>query len=151
MSRVPHITEMTQSNFEGVYFGILAGRSGGSADLRMPGWNQPNISTTRHVPGSNRSVTFQTGRGALAVSYNLHLATERDHETLQGLVGSSGTLQAPKRIIELSGEGVTEVMYWGRVYKRITNVMLQQITEVQVGLDGTVECVALFQRNERPA
>lgn len=153
----PHILEQSLANFEGVYFGILNGGAGD--DLRMPGWSQDNISVTRHIPGSNRNVTFQMGRGPMTIAYRVHLATETDHAALQALVGDEGVLLVPKRICELPQtdpdangvRAVSEVDYFGRIYKRITEVKLMDAGSPQVGQDGTVETTLSFQRNERPA
>lgn len=148
---LPHISEQTASSFGGVIFGI---RNDGD-DIRLGGWSQENITNTRHVPGGNRNITFQMGRGPMTLTLRVELGSREDHAALQLLVGEEDTLQIPQRVSELvqttETDEVTDIEYWGITYQRITDVILQQCSGLLVEPGtGRLEAVLEFQRNERP-
>ena len=150
----PHLFEMTHAQFEGVYFTI---RSDGN-DVRLPGWSQPNMTATRHYPGTNRSVTFQMGRGPMQLAYRVEFHSRADHEAMQALIGLGGTLQIPRRICELpqtpededGNRAVVDVDYFGTIYTRISDVMLMSVGAPLSGDGEYIETTLAFQRNERP-
>ena len=146
----PHILTQTASGFGGVTFGVL--NSGD--DIRLQGWEQENITSTRHIPGGNRNVTFQMGRGPMTLTLLIELGSRADHAALQALVGAEDVLQIPQRVSELAQTtdgAVTDVLYWGTVYQRITAVILQSCSGLVVAPDtGRLEATVQFQRNERP-
>lgn len=150
-----HLLEQVHTNFGGVPFAI---RAGTGQDVRLPGWSQTNVSATRHIPGSGRSVTFQMGRGSMGVSYTIECQRREDYEALQDLVGSTGVLQIPRRVCELpqtqpdddGNQAVKDVLYFGRVYTRITEIILMDVGQPMPGDGDYIETTVRFQRNERP-
>ena len=150
MSSTPHILEQTASGFGGVVFGVL----NDGDDIRLAGWEQENITNTRHMPGGNRNVTFQMGRGPMTLVLRVELGDRAAHTALQALVGTEDVLQVPRNVSELdqtTDGAVTDIVYWGVIYQRIIDVILQQCSGLMVEPGtGRLEATLEFQRNERP-
>ncbi|MGE3796856.1 MAG: hypothetical protein AB7G88_03365 [Thermomicrobiales bacterium] len=150
----PHLLEMTHTNFAGVHFAI---RSGTGNDVRLSGWSQPNIAPTRHIPGSDRSITFQMGRGPMVLSYSAEFQDRADYAAIQALIGTTGILQVPRRVCELAQtpavdgvRSVEEVNYFGRIYTRVTEIILMDVGQPLAGDGEYIETTLRFHRNERP-
>lgn len=146
----PHILEQTASGFGAIVFGVLTSGN----DVRLDGWQQENATNTRHIPGGNRNITFQMGRGPMMLTLRVELGSRTDYAALQALVGTQAVLQVPQRVSELvqtTDGAVTDITYWGTVYQRITEVILQDCSGLMVEPGtGRLETTLAFQRNERP-
>ena len=132
--------DLSYTRFGSVHFGILWPDN----SLSMPDWGFESISTTRHVPGSNRNVTQLLGKGPQRVTYRLSFDSVADYRDLKERVQEIDTLvlfaamtSAPDDYVDLHGEG----------YIELADVLLLELDQQpQIFPDGTVEASATFQR-----
>lgn len=113
----------------------------------MQGWEQEGFGSTRHVPGSNTNVSFLTGMGPLTITYRLFFETLAEHQSFMVFLQTTDTLTVFGKGSELVGR---EVVWFGEVYKEYDDVLLTYVGNATVSPDGTVECDATFQMQERP-
>jgi hypothetical protein len=126
----------------------------------MPGWQQPSYSVDRHVPGGNITITQLLGLGPLTQTYRLLFETTTEYSNFLALKHTSGELTVYAAMCELPQtapdettgiRAVAEVVVFGQIYKRIQDVLLKEVSGDRIVLDGSCECTALFQLQERPA
>lgn len=126
----------------------------------MPGWQQDTYSADRHVPGGNVTITQLLGLGPLKQTYRLFFENTTEYSAFLDLKHTTDELTVYAAMCELPQtapdedtgiRAVAEVVIFGNVYKRIQDVLLKDVTGDVIRVDGTCECTALFQLQERPS
>jgi hypothetical protein len=113
----------------------------------MPGWEQPSQTAGYHIPGSDTNVIFLMGMGELRRSFRVLCSSKAAYAVLAGLQQYEGTLRVPAAMNEL--DIATEASYSGQIVADIPDVVLEGLSGVRVGVDGTVEATAAFWRAGR--
>lgn len=113
----------------------------------MPGWDQAPQSAQTHIPGSNTNIIFLMGLGPLTRSFTVLCPDHATFAVLAGLQQYEGTLRVPAAMNELDVATVVDAS--GTLVADIPSVVLDSLTSVRVGVDGTVQALAAFWRSGR--
>ena len=137
-----HLIEEIEAEY--VSFGDVPFRvriTGGWSD-----WAGETYVVTRHIPGSDLSITQYLGRGPDRVTYELMFSSAERFRQFRALVGTEQTLI-------LAGDAAavesTTVVFSDRVYQKIENVLLVDIDRGSVERLGghVIVCSATFQKD----
>ena len=129
-------TSMT--GFADVPFRVL--RSG-SGSVIVSDFVRDSFTGTRHIPGSDTNDTFLMGRGPATVTWRIESPTLEDHQDLDALVQTTGTLRIPHGVTTAPH---TESVFYGDVYDEIATVTLLTLGNLEIRNDGTVHADATF-------
>lgn len=113
--------------------------------LTLGDWSQESRIAEYAVPGSDRVVVQTLGRGRYKVSWPIELETLDDLRALRALVQTTATLRAPNGV---QGIMANEVLYMGRAYDELSDVLLESLDSVQVNtVQGWVRATVTFSRS----
>ena len=126
--------------FDDVHFRILRDSSslGQVAD-----WSLNPVIPSRHVPGTNITVTQFMGFGLAQVTWTLRFGCRHQYHALMAKLAQRGTLRVLYGM--QSHKGVQKSIL-DRVYEELPQTQLIGISNVVTYVDGSVECQATFQR-----
>ena len=127
------------TGFNEIPFRIL--RLGMGADV-VNDFEREAQQATRHVPGSNTTITQLLGLGAPRVSWMIECPTLDDCADLEAAQQTTAVLRIPHGLTTATH---TEVTLFGRVYDEIADVLLVSVRGKVTRNDGTVRCEATFQ------
>jgi hypothetical protein len=131
------------TRFGSIPFGILWP----DGELAMLDWQFQSFKTVRHVPGSNRNITQNLGKGPQTITYRLWIESMTDLLNLKERVLETDTLvlfasmtSAPDTYRDVHGEG----------YVYLDDVELTDLGQPSIFRDGdgnlVIEVDATFQR-----
>lgn len=128
----------TACGFGGVTFGVLADTDTGT----VGDWTRTPVTRTRVFPGGAGASTQVIHPGVYTATYRLLIESLADYRALQALQQTVGTLTLVEEATSMPGD-VDWIFDHG--YVRIADVMLMELRNPIVQVDGQVEVDALWQ------
>jgi hypothetical protein len=109
----------------------------------MPGWERQSYTSSQHIPGSSRTDTFLLGFGPYMRSFTVLCDTESHYQNLEAMQQTEATLRVWAEMHRLAG--AEQVVYFGKVYAEIPDVLLVGLSTPDYWTDGSVSCLASFE------
>lgn len=113
--------------------------------LMQADWQQESRTAEYAVPGSDRVVMQTLGRGRYRATWEIELESDADLRALRALLQTTQTLRLPHNTSTLQA---TEVVYMGRVYDELSDVLLERVDDVRMHAVGRwVRCTVTLSRS----
>ncbi len=107
-----------------------------------PDFSSEPILVSRHVPGSNVTLTQKLGMRPRRVTFDIWLDTRADYNALLPLLGTLKTLTLIDGLTSVPG---TTFARNGTLYVSLPNVLFVSMTGAQYYIAGEVEAQATFE------